>query len=286
MEAHAAGLVCPGLPVNLPERPALPLDPVLSAYLLSLPAFTGGTLTLAGLWPDDMPEAQAASRLLAWGGVTLTHDRRSITATAAREAFRLPLPGRDLSPDLGPLYLALLARRQALTGDSAIPHNPPPFPRAEEDSVMAGDFFSRLALAYSPGTLCRVSDAGENTARDGAGKMTASPPAIFEAGRAYARPEQRPDASGLAPEWICPDGLWGMAYALAALVRPGLKLGNPGAVTEVLPSFWKLYNSLPNLADPIGPVGPGGSVGQGGREQEKEQEAPAERPARRRVIAD
>jgi hypothetical protein len=258
---------------KLPEQPVPPLDPVLSAYLLALPAFAGGSLTLTGLWPPDAPDTRETSRLLDWAGVMLSHDEKSVTATAADEAFCRPCPCEDVPSNLGPLYLALLARRHALTGESGLPPASP-FPLQDEDTSLAGDFFFRLGLVYRRDALVRSPDAAPHPARGKDGEKTAARPGHSGAGRPPARRIDAPDRS---PGWTSPDAFWGMAYALAAFVRPGLKLANPGIVTETLPSFWKLYNSLPRLADPVRP------------RQEKKQEATADRPAkpaRRRVLAD
>jgi hypothetical protein len=60
----------------------------------------------------------------------------------------------------------------------------------------------------------------------------------------------RPDGKPQMPApWTCPDAWWAMAYALAAFKRPysaGLRLTNPGVVTDLMPSFWLLYNGLPD----------------------------------------
>jgi 5-enolpyruvylshikimate-3-phosphate synthase len=65
---------------------------------------------------------------------------------------------------------------------------------------------------------------------------------------AYASGRSGIDNSSAA--WTCPDAYWGMAYALAAFASPGMRLANPGTVSDVMPTFWKLYNSLPELKDP------------------------------------
>ena len=54
--------------------------------------------------------------------------------------------------------------------------------------------------------------------------------------------ESTPTPSG----WASPTPHWSMGLALAAFVRTGLKLSNPGNVTELMPSFWNLYNGLPS----------------------------------------
>ena len=38
---------------------------------------------------------------------------------------------------------------------------------------------------------------------------------------------------------------WALALSLAAFLRPNIKLSNPGIVTNYLPVYWNIYNTLP-----------------------------------------
>ncbi len=131
----------------LPPAPYLPLDPALSAYLLALPAFAGGEISLTGQWPAHRPKAHAVTALLASAGIALETGEDSVTA---RVKPGVPLHVRDTrhSPDLLPLALALSAlERRAKTGRPA-----PPPEMEEEDAVLAGDFFAFLGLALEDGS--------------------------------------------------------------------------------------------------------------------------------------
>lgn len=256
VETHGPNLVYTPGPLRLPQRPELPLDPLLSAYLLSLPAFVGGSLRLTGHWQSHMPKAQEAAQLLSFAGVCLRSDREGVTAEAGAAPFTLPLQESELSPELGPLYLALLARRHALLGETRLPHVPPLFAREEEEdntnASLAREFFARLGLVLEPDRLYRAGALTEGVAPG---------------------PETKtPDTE--VPDWTSPDAYWSMAYALGAFVRPGLRLANPGGVGELMPPFWKIYNSLPEPIDPAL------------LQQETVQEPTVDKPARRRVIAD
>ncbi len=196
--------------LSLPQEPALPLNPVLAAFLLSLPAFAGGELTLRGRWPGHLPQAVQAEALLAWAGIRL-----EVSADAVRAV--LPegpsadgiIPSMELCSGLTPLLFALAALRAH--GDTL---TLPDFLAFEDpgDCTLAGDFLSRLGLSLEERSL--VS----------------------------AEPQKS--------VWTAPNAFWGMALALSAYAAPGLRLANPGMVTAEFPFFWQLYNALPTLTDP------------------------------------
>lgn len=236
--------------VNPPEQPELPLDPVLCAYLLALPVFTGGSLTLKGHWSTHAPESREAELLLSWAGLSPRVFENSIAVEAAEPPFAMPLQCNDLTPELGPLFLVLAARRHQLAGDTLSLRQLAPFP-SDEDDALAQDFFERIGLSYDNGRLSR--------------------PVQEEGGPA---PDHKNGREPVYPAWTSPDAYWSMAFALAAFGQPGLRLANPGNVTEVLPPFWSIYNSLPNPVDPARAP------------QVKPQETPDAKPARRRIIAD
>jgi hypothetical protein len=204
--------------ISPPTQPTLPLDPVLSAYLLCLPAFAGGRLALTGEWPAALSQAKEAEQLLALAGLAFSVSEGKATAERSGTAFAAPLPEKPLSPPLRPLVLALAAL--AVKQGNPLPNLGPLLPASPDhgDIRLAQDFFSRLGLVLEIGVL--------------------------SAGPA--------DASRPSPDWTSPDAYWGMAFALAAFTRPGLYLANPGNVGEALPPFWGIYNSLPDPKDPAG----------------------------------
>lgn len=247
VETHGSHLVFTPGPIAPPQTPPLPLDPALSAYLLALPAFAGGHLSLRGLWPAHTPEAMEAERLLSWAGLAVKHDEAGIHAEASGAPFAIPLHCNDLTPRLGPLFLALAARRFRHSGQAFSLAGLAPFPQDETESALAEEFLARIGLALADNTV--------NAAPDSA-------------------PSAGERAPRQAPAWTSPDAFWSMAYALCAYLKPGLQLANPGNVTEAMPFFWRIYNSLPFPADPA-------------REREQTSEEPqGDKPARRRIIAD
>lgn len=196
---------------RVPEKPALPLDPAVSVYLLALPAFAGGNVTLRGLWDPHCPEAPEAATLLRSIGLTLelTPDAVRVAlseGSAQATAFSRPLDCQDLPEHLRPLGLALAA----LAALRSLTPVPAPLLGPDLDPAMAQDFLDQLGLIMADGQLQKSDPASQE-----------------------------------AVHWSCPGPYWGMAFALCAYVRPHLHLINPAAVTDVMPSFWALYNSLP-----------------------------------------
>jgi hypothetical protein len=213
VDSHGACLRFTPGPTSLPRHPALPLSPALSACLLALPAFAGGSVALKGQWPAHLPQAVQAESLLAWGGLTLNIQADAMTASASRPDARIaPMPAMELCPGLAPLFFALAALRARTA--------PLPLPELlsfedAADVLVADDFLPRLGLRLD-------------------GKVIVA--------------EERQKSV-----WVAPNPFWGMALALSACVVPGLRMANPALVTSVFPAFWRLYNALPVLADPAAP---------------------------------
>jgi 5-enolpyruvylshikimate-3-phosphate synthase len=210
-------------PLSLPERVSVPLDPILSAFLLALPFFAGGAVTLEGEWPEQMPPALEALRMLNHAGLELERDAACIRARATGK----PSVFRSWSGDLscgrsrGPAALFLV---MCAAGPGATKADAEFALRLFEgdEHEQAGEFLSRAGIT--------VGTTGGNAA---------------------AHAPQLPGSGNSPAAWTCPDACWGMAYALAAFAGPGLRLANPGTVSEAMPTFWKLYNSLPELKEPL-----------------------------------
>jgi 5-enolpyruvylshikimate-3-phosphate synthase len=207
---------------SLPESASIPLDPVLSAFLLALPFFAGGTITLEGEWPEQMPPAIEALRMLNLAGLELERDAVRIRARAAGtpSAFRAWSGGLSYSPSRGPapLFLAMCA-----AGPGAV----------NADAAFALQLFEGEEREQARELLIRAGIIADSADGNSAHVL------------------RRSGADSAPAAWTCPDAYLGMAYALAAFARPGLRLANPGTVSEVMPTFWRLYNSLPELKDPL-----------------------------------
>ncbi len=216
---RGTALVLSSRAAQMPVSPAPAADPAICAYLLALPAFAGGYVTLAGAWPRPNPVAEEAARILDTAGLALELGEGRLHAecgpTPRGEAATFDL--RDCHPALLPLALAL-AVAAAKCGRAP---GPVLLPDDAQEAALSVDFFARFGLSLSA---------------DGALQQEESAPA--------AQPR---DAASVVP-WTSPGPYWTMAYALCAYVRPHLRLTNPAIMTELMPSFWALYNALPSPA--------------------------------------
>lgn len=246
-EARAEGLrVTPGC-AAFAHAPAPGLDVLTATALLAMPAFAGGSVRLsgarrAGESPSERAAAAAALDLLAQAGVRVDEENGALIARPAEKAENA-CPGlRDLPEALFPLGFALALIGAADRG--GLPALP-----SGCDMALVDDFLFQLGFVRSV-----PAEPGEQAADAAIGISPA--------------PE---DAAPAPPApWTAPDAGWALAFALAAFLRPNIKLTNPGIVTARTPDFWNIYNTLPA---PV--VRPRTS-------------APApepQRPARRRVFA-
>ncbi|MDR2076828.1 MAG: hypothetical protein LBP61_07885 [Desulfovibrio sp.] len=221
VESRGPCLIYAPQPLRIPESPRLPLDPILSAYLLAFPAFAGGAVTLEGRWPAYLPEAQEALHLLRWAGLRLEINADSLSSAPESSPPGL-LPPEEPEAALLPLAAAVLARdRRRNRGDGS-------FLPAPEQAAAVQSFFAALGLSLDLPEAPRRAEAKPDSG----------------AGREPERP---------VPVWICPNACGGLALALVSLVRPGVRLANPDIVTRVMPSFWSLFNSLPDGVAPAPP---------------------------------
>lgn len=194
----------PGL--KMPPEPPVGMDLLLAANLLALPAFSGGSVRLTGIWPQCGP-ARDLVRLLEGAGLRITSGDKAVrserpdkSAAPAHPPDTAKLPAR-----FAPLALALAAL-PALRGQK----NRLPVLPDEADAEESADFLRALGIELE-------------------GKTLLPPPG----------PARRED-----PPWTAPTPALALAFALCAFARPRLKLANPGVMTGLYPSFWALYNSL------------------------------------------
>ncbi|MCC8194325.1 MAG: hypothetical protein LIP28_06745 [Deltaproteobacteria bacterium] len=199
---------------NVPEDAVPSLDPLLSAYLLALPAFAGGTVALAGRWDESLPFAMPALNLLRRNGVAVHADaggvRSGAEAAAVDAAERLDL--REAEEGLVPLGLAFAAR-QAWKRKSETPL--PLVPDSLDPAIVEG-FYAHVGLSCGKDMLV---------------------PATGVAGS-----EER-------YSWTSPSAEWAFAYALCAYDCPNIRLTNPSVVASLMPSFWALFNALPDPSE-------------------------------------
>ena len=203
--------VTPGS-ARLPVNPPLSIDPVLAAYLLAIPAFTGGEITLFGNWPQHTPDSHVALSLLQWAGLQAEVHPTYVKATRVAEPCMVPLTSLTVSPHFSPLFFALAA-----LGASA--HKKIERPAhicfdADEDESIADEMLQRAGFQTQDLRIIPAEEAREN----------------------------------VNTPWASPDAHWGMGFALCSFLQPGLKLINPRDITAIHPVFWPLFNNLPDVA--------------------------------------
>ncbi len=244
--------------VQVPAQPTVPLDALLSAYLLAMPALVGGSACLQGQWPSHMASAADAAALLSWAGVTLAVADGAVTTVCDKEAFATALHGVELEGEFLPLYVVLAARAcQKAKGEFVLP-----YPLAGRSLSLANELLSRIDLACDGAVIRPVAPVVQEVAVVAPAGAEPATGAVAEA--VYEVVPALP--------WTSPSPYWSMALTLAALTRPGLRLVNPGSVTAVMPSYWGIINSLPAPFDPAAPS-----------TKPKEQ---SDAPVRRRIIAE
>lgn len=200
--------------VTLPTQPVPYLDPLLCAYLLSMPVFVGGKMTLKGKWPAHLPLAKQTEELLRSVGLELKECPEGVFSENRTLIFQNPL-NTNVHKSLRPLCTALLFKKQE---SSALPLN---FEQAEYHNIIE-EIASRLGLVCENGIVSKA-----------------------------VNPEQAPEKN--TKPWTAPNASWGMAFALTAFVCQGISLANPGVITEKSTTFWPVFNSLPNPIDPAFP---------------------------------
>ena len=193
---------------EVPENVICPVDPLLSAYLLALPAFAGGSVTLSGKWNDQFALASASITLLRQGGLAVQVDAGGIRSgvESSGPVLAEPLDLRQTEESLTPLGIAFAARHVWKQKSEM------PFPLMPEsaDIAVAEGFLAHVGLT------CRDGMIAPGTRRDG------------------------------VTSWTSPTPEWAFAYALCAYDSPNIQLTNPSVAASVMPSFWALFNALPD----------------------------------------
>lgn len=196
-----------------PQGEALPLDPVLSAYLLALPRVAGGQVTLSGAWPEGDPEADAALALLGAAGLKVDAGSSAVRTEAGPWPEALDFEARHEA--LLPLAVAL---------------------------GLCGSTDARIAYddGADTGTAEAVAERVGRFARTKPGRL------VLVAGKGPARwgAAERPLAS--------PSTHWTLGLSLLSVQAPGITLSNPGALSETWPGYLTLLadNFTPREKEP------------------------------------
>lgn len=194
-----------------PETPVIPDDATIASILLAFAMPRGGSVNLAGSWPDT-PEAELFARLcesleLPWRLTDGAIDAKS--ADPIKKFIAAETNWRHVRPERPPILVALAACAALNGGMASLP------PEVARDET-AGDFLRSVGLV--------ANDMGELR------------PDSANAGSVWIAP---------TAEWAA-----ALAITSLSRPSPnGFKLGNPGIITELWPAFWGLYNSLPTPRD-------------------------------------
>ncbi len=218
LKAAGAAFVLDGASVNigpsnlvLPQKPQLPVEPLLGAFLLALAAPLGGSVRLGGTWPD-WPESDNLWQLLQAIGLNVEKKDGHLGLSLAKPAQILSPAesGANLTAGLDEDYLPLpiaLAACAALRGQNeALPQSWP----LHADT---GNFLHSLGLGIGGNGVLEVAAQNSET-----------------------------------PAFNAPRPGWAVGLALAAMGRRQnqlVRLGNPGIMTALWPGFWSIYNGLP-----------------------------------------
>lgn len=208
--------------LTLPITPDLPVEASIASFLLALTEPLRGTATLEGSWPDWPKEQEfwllAETMNLPWKRNAREMESASKT-TLSNFVVSQPLAGRfSKIPTWGvPFFTALAACSALANGKATLT---PEVANLNEVT----DFLRACKLKVDPAGAI-ISD---------------------------------PDLTS-TPIWAAPTPEWALALALAACAKnnkQGLRLANPGIMTELWPSFWQFYNSLPKPTPKAVPARP------------------------------
>jgi 5-enolpyruvylshikimate-3-phosphate synthase len=187
----------------------------MSAAILTLPVFAGGSTALNGKWINSFYTDEFIEISKSFGLEVKSDDLAVSSKLLPNSVWPESREIEQLSQYFHPLFWALNARLAARAGGTIrIRHHP-----EGANLELAEDFLAQVGfkLEQAEGSLTlSAMDSGEF-------KTVAS--------RTYG--------------WPCPSCHWGLAMALGAFIRPNLKISNPDCVSKMWPNFWHFYNRLP-----------------------------------------
>lgn len=199
--------------LTIPEKPALPLEPRLAAFLFAFVTVLTGKGALKGFWPEWQGARFLWESLLKSGLTPLVKDD-SINASTKNslKKFTAEMPTCADLPVQAPILAALAGCACLNGGEGSLPMEIATLPEC-------ADFLNTAGLSASEsGILERLKNHVEN-----------------------------PVWNAPSAEWAMALAL----AACVRPAENGFRLGNPGVITGLWPGFWAFYNGLPNPKQPV-----------------------------------
>jgi 3-phosphoshikimate 1-carboxyvinyltransferase len=191
---------------SLPKPFEIPMDPLLSSFLLAFPQIQGGKACLKGTWPEENPKAKVMENILTVCGLKLEKSDHLICSFPGTAPRNRPEFDLRFAPWAIPLAVGLSDALGLDINLNIFEENYLEDTQIVLDSLHIPHEFSGNLLEIKP-TL-----------------------------------EQK----DLKCSLTTPNPFWSLATALIALRRSGIQLNNPGDITLVWPKFWKIYKTLPS----------------------------------------
>lgn len=201
-----ATLTIPPTPAHIEHtRVDVPVDPLMSLHLLSMPFFNGGTAVLHGRWPAYTPHLQDVVDILFEFGLRTHIDTTSITTSMGQYPAAVAVDITCCQEYL-PLILAMglgLKKECVISLDST-----------DDELEHAQDLLETLSAGYAltPGQL---------------------------------RLGLPPTKKATEITWQSPGPFWTLAGALVSFTYPGVCMNNADNISSVWPWFWKIFMNLP-----------------------------------------
>ncbi|WP_291320607.1 chorismate mutase [Desulfonatronospira sp.] len=197
--------VHPGKSV-LDDLAGIPLDPLLSGFLLALARMGKGRVRLKGKWPGDSPRADNILELMRKSGLEINPDEKGIVARDTEPGHN-PVFDLRAFPEITPLIFPLALAREDDTPVRLI---------LSRDSMHMETVVDLLALLGYRFSLDEegVSISGRHGHHD------------------------------KSPAWTSPGPCWSLGYCLLSFRFPGICLCNPGNLSSLWPGFWKIFTNL------------------------------------------
>ncbi len=214
LQFEGINLIIPPAPINLDvSRVDIPVDPLMSLYLLVLPFFADGTVRLQGKWPEHLPYLQDVMDIVYEFGVRITVGPDQITSRMGHRPKHLLIDVSSCQEYL-PLILAMalgLKTKCSITLDTS-----------REDAELAQDLLENFGIGYS------MESGVLHLGLPGVKKGTESP-------------------------WRSPGPYWTLAGALISFTLPGICMANADNISSAWPWFWKIFMNLPEPQNFIHP---------------------------------